>query len=54
MNTTKSIKNLADKEIRNEVATGASWHQDYKDSSYIFIANLHYEMTEGDIAIVFS
>lgn len=34
--------------------TGNSWHDEYKKSSYIFIANLNYEMNEGDIAIVFS
>ena len=32
----------------------ASWHNDYAESAYIFISNLHYEMSEGDIAIVFS
>ena len=26
----------------------------YKDSAYIFVGNLNYEMSEGDIAIVFS
>ncbi|RKP16213.1 RNA-binding domain-containing protein, partial [Rozella allomycis CSF55] len=31
-----------------------SWHDSYKDSSYIFAGNLDYELTEGDIVVIFS
>lgn len=32
----------------------ASWHQEYRESAYIFIGGLNYRMNEGDLAIVFS
>eukprot|EP00795_Rhopilema_esculentum_P016711 gene16710-8161_t len=31
-----------------------SWHSQYKDSAYIFIGGLPYELSEGDILCVFS
>ncbi|KAK9172178.1 RNA recognition motif domain protein family protein [Cryptosporidium meleagridis] len=31
-----------------------SWHDNYKNSSYIYISGLDLRLTEGDIAIVFS
>jgi RNA-binding motif X-linked protein 2 len=37
-----------------ETGHATSWHDEYKKSSYIFIANLNYDMNEGDIAIAFS
>jgi len=32
----------------------ASWHDDFKDSAYIYIGGIPYELTEGDIICVFS
>jgi len=32
----------------------ASWHDEYKDSAYIFIGGLHYDLTEGDVITIFS
>jgi RNA-binding motif X-linked protein 2 len=40
--------------MRMGIGEGASWHNDYAESAYVFVANLNYEMSEGDIAIVFS
>ncbi|EIN10977.1 hypothetical protein PUNSTDRAFT_63827 [Punctularia strigosozonata HHB-11173 SS5] len=34
--------------------SGASWHDEYKDSAYIYIGGLNYELTEGDIITIFS
>lgn len=31
-----------------------SWHQQYKDSAWIFIGGLNYDLTEGDVICVFS
>ncbi|EMR08374.1 hypothetical protein PNEG_03214 [Pneumocystis murina B123] len=31
-----------------------SWHAQYKDSAYIYIGGLPYELTEGDIICIFS
>ncbi|EPB71789.1 hypothetical protein ANCCEY_09124 [Ancylostoma ceylanicum] len=33
---------------------GKSWHQKYKDSAWIYIGGLPYDLTEGDIITVFS
>lgn len=41
-------------DIELETAQGSSWHEEYKKSCYLFVANLNYLMNEGDIAIVFS
>jgi len=35
-------------------STGASWHDDYKDSAYIFVGGLPYDLTEGDVITIFS
>lgn len=34
--------------------TTASWHNIYKDSAWIFVGGLDYDLTEGDIITVFS
>jgi hypothetical protein len=31
-----------------------SWHAQYKDTAWIFVANLDYELTEGDVVCIFS
>ena len=31
-----------------------SWHDEYKDSAYVFIGGLNYELTEGDVITIFS
>ncbi|KAF8157597.1 hypothetical protein BJ912DRAFT_1070165, partial [Pholiota molesta] len=33
---------------------GASWHDEYKDSAYIFVGGLHFDLTEGDVITIFS
>lgn len=33
---------------------GSSWHDQYKDSAYIFIGGLPSELTEGDVLTIFS
>jgi len=32
----------------------ASWHDDYKDSPYIYVGGLSYRLNEGDIKVAFS
>ena len=34
--------------------TNKSWHHEYKDSAWIFLGGLPYEMTEGDVICMFS
>ncbi|EGD81005.1 RNA binding domain-containing protein [Salpingoeca rosetta] len=49
---TRAIERINEKELAG--ATKKSWHDDYKDSAYIFIGNLDYHLTEGDVLAVFS
>ncbi|XP_007933102.1 RNA-binding motif protein, X-linked 2-like [Orycteropus afer afer] len=50
----KLISQLNELEAEGRVDTKASWHSEYKDSSWIFLGGLPYELTEGDILCVFS
>jgi len=54
MNKVKSIQRINEKELQMGVPFEASWHQEYKNSAYIFVGGLNYHMNEGDIVIVFS
>lgn len=34
--------------------SGSSWHDEYKDSAYIYVGGLNFELTEGDVITIFS
>merc|ERR1719487_2847040 len=49
-----STKKLQEDELQR-VGTGhKSWHDQFKDSAYVYIGGLNLGMTEGDVVIVFS
>ena len=52
----KEINRINQKELDLGIdgTESSSWHAKYKDSAYIFVGNLDYELTEGDILTVFS
>ena len=50
----KQIQKLNEEELKYDINPGASWHNKYKDSAYIYIGNFPFEITEGDLVIVFS
>ncbi|KAE8583872.1 hypothetical protein XENTR_v10020715 [Xenopus tropicalis] len=50
----KLINELNAREASLGVKDSVSWHQDYKDSAWLFIGGLPYELSEGDIICVFS
>eukprot|EP00095_Tigriopus_kingsejongensis_P001683 snap_masked-scaffold1518_size37722-processed-gene-0.8 protein:Tk01683 transcript:snap_masked-scaffold1518_size37722-processed-gene-0.8-mRNA-1 annotation:"rna-binding motif x-linked 2" len=58
MNPLTNIKNVIkmnDRELEMGVAgTKSSWHYQYRDSAWIFLGGLPFELTEGDILSVFS
>ncbi|KAJ2454735.1 RNA-binding protein Cwf29 [Coemansia sp. RSA 2336] len=54
MNVVQQIRRINETEQRHGPGTSASWHDDYKDSAYIFAGGLPYELTEGDVICVFS
>lgn len=53
MNNVREIQRINEKEL--DLAPGSgSWHDEYKDSAYIFVGGLNFELTEGDVITVFS
>lgn len=50
----KLINELNEREVQLGVAEKVSWHSEYKDSAWVFLGGLPYELTEGDIICVFS
>ena len=54
MNTIREIQNLNKREIENGVSIEGSWHNDYRDTAYIYIGGLPFTLTEGDIITIFS
>lgn len=54
MNAIKKILAINEKELLQNVPDAASWHADYSDTPYIYIGNLHEDLKEKDIVIIFS
>lgn len=58
MNVVKEIERINRKEIDLLVSkgldSGVSWHDEHKDSAYIFVGGLPFEASEGDVITVFS
>ncbi|KAM3967376.1 RNA binding motif protein X-linked 2 [Aphomia sociella] len=52
MTNVKNVLKLSERELSGNSKT--SWHDQYKDSAWIFIGGLPYDLTEGDIICVFS
>lgn len=50
----RNIQNLNKRELDLGIPFSQSWHQQYKESAWIFIGGLDYDLTEGDIICVFS
>ena len=48
----KNIAKLGDQELGGKLKT--SWHDEYRDSAWIFIGGLPYDLTEGDVIAIFS
>ncbi len=55
MNNIRQIQELNKRELENGVLNpDASWHADFRDSAYIYIGGLPFELSEGDIITIFS
>jgi RNA-binding motif protein, X-linked 2 len=48
----KNVTKLSERELTGNLKT--SWHDQYKNSAWIFVGGLPYDLTEGDIICVFS
>ncbi|ORZ06477.1 hypothetical protein BCR42DRAFT_160011 [Absidia repens] len=56
MNVVKEIQRINQRELGTTEGwdDSRSWHNQYKDTSWIFVANLDYDLTEGDVVCIFS
>ncbi|KAL7343650.1 RNA-binding protein Cwf29 [Rhodotorula toruloides] len=52
MNQIQAIKRINEQELQS--GSTASWHDQYKDSAYINVGGLPYNLTEGDVITIFS
>uniref|UniRef100_A0A182M6I1 RRM domain-containing protein n=1 Tax=Anopheles culicifacies TaxID=139723 RepID=A0A182M6I1_9DIPT len=48
----KNVLKLSDQDLK--LGGKTSWHDQYKDSAWIFVGGLVYDLTEGDVLSVFS
>ena len=48
----KNVLKLSNQELKSGNKT--SWHDQYKNSAWIFVGGLPYDLTEGDIICIFS
>uniref|UniRef100_A0A914KZE2 RRM domain-containing protein n=1 Tax=Meloidogyne incognita TaxID=6306 RepID=A0A914KZE2_MELIC len=50
------LNNINERELKLGISgdLGKSWHQKYKNSAWIYVGNLPYDLNEGDILAVFS
>ncbi|VDK22779.1 unnamed protein product [Taenia asiatica] len=52
---TKNQNAMNERELYlGHTGTGSSWHRQYRDSAWIFVGGLSYDLTEGDVICVFS
>ena len=56
MNVTKEIERITAKELEMGIYGGlnGSWHEKYKNSAWVFVGGLSFDLTEGDIICVMS
>lgn len=48
----KNITKLSQQDLHNP--SKSSWHDQYKDSAWVYIGGLPFDLTEGDIICIFS
>ncbi|KAA1466554.1 RNA-binding domain-containing protein [Dentipellis sp. KUC8613] len=53
MNVVREINKINELELDLGIS-GASWHDEYKDSAYVFVGGLHFDLTEGDVITIMS
>lgn len=54
MQSIRQIERLNQTELDKCIPPNASWHTDYRDTAYIYIGGLPFELSEGDILTIFS
>jgi RNA-binding motif X-linked protein 2 len=54
MNKIRSIERANEAELALGISTSASWHSEFAHSPYIYAGGIPFQLTEGDIIVVFS
>lgn len=54
MQSARQIARLNELELEKCVPPNASWHTDYRDTAYIYIGGLPFDLSEGDVLTIFS
>ena len=49
----KRIQNINKKEAALGISEDASWHAKYRDSAYVYVGGIPFDLTEGDLLAVF-
>ncbi|KAL1220193.1 Zinc finger CCCH domain-containing protein 42 [Cardamine amara subsp. amara] len=50
----KRIQSINAKESQLGISEEASWHAKYKDSAYVYVGGIPFDLTEGDLLAIFS
>ncbi|KAM1653586.1 hypothetical protein ACFX14_006151 [Malus domestica] len=50
----KRIQNINSREAQLGISEEASWHAKYKDSAYVYVGGVPFDLTEGDLLAVFA
>lgn len=50
----KRIQKINSREADLGISEQASWHAKYKDSAYVFVGGIPFDLTEGDLLAVFA
>lgn len=54
MNSVRAIQQLNKRELEAGISPEGSWHTDYRDTAFVYIGGLAFELSEGDIITIFS
>ena len=54
MNSVRAIQQLNKRELEAGINPDGSWHTDYRDTAFVYIGGLPFELSEGDIITIFS
>jgi RNA-binding motif X-linked protein 2 len=54
MNSVRAIQQLNKRELEAGITPEGSWHTDYRDTAFVNIGGLPFELSEGDIITIFS
>lgn len=54
MNVIAEIQRINERELALGVPFAGSWHQKYRESAWVYVGGLPFELSEGDVLCVFS